>query len=621
MFPGLPPMLCDSGYSKWKPIFILTNKGDPAEDFGVPAICSRLPGTWSEDSLAFVKHCMQECLLNHNCSISMFKSHRDAHAGTTGIPVDADLESERPDDKIDSRWPLRLIDVRPFCSEHDHDIDCTHNVRLIKNLPVCPQYITLSHCWGKRLDFNIITTTSNIRSHMREIELDDLPSNFWDAISITRRLGIRYLWIDAICIIQDSPSDWAQESAKMGYIYDGSSLTIAASASQDSTGGCYRSTGMRQDQLGGGTLIKVSNKLINGQPSTLFLWALRLSDNDSLREPTPLVGCPLSQRGWVFQERILSPRTIHFTDSQLVWECREVYEMEDRLPFVTFQDTLSLAMDREISPDRIKEVWYEWLIGFGYACRKFTRMEDRLIAVAGIARSLHERTGIPYIAGLWTKHLGFGLAWLEMHSYGSEYVSHLLTKPNSRRRPSWTWASTDHEFRYPSGNFEEDKNLHYVSSKMKTLGDVDDPFTVIIGGWLKIRGQVYDGPSSHFTKLSLDTAQQEDWRMSRSWVYIRLGRLNDRIGKDVVIDELWLLVQRVEPREEYYERLGIAHKSYTVVADDSIPRYSRKRWEDGEDSWLDKERWSTEAHSGEEEDSWRESAKTGEYPIMELKLV
>ncbi|KAE8361379.1 heterokaryon incompatibility protein-domain-containing protein [Aspergillus caelatus] len=554
----------------------MTKKGDPAEKFGVPAITSPLPGTRSDDSFKFIEHCLQECLGNHNCSISMFRSRRHATFRTT--TVNDGLEPKRPNDMVETGGPLRLVDVRAFCGDHNYDIECGHNVRLVENLPVCPRYMTLSHCWGQKLDTNAITTRGNLSSRMKGIKLDDLPANFRDAISITRRLGIQYLWIDALCIIQDSQADWAQESMKMGYIYDGSYLTVAASASEDSTGGCYRSTGIRQDKLGGGSLIEIINRLTvaSGQPSTLIFWAPNLSEDDPLREPAPLIGCALSQRGWVFQERILSPRTIHFTNSQLVWECRELYEMEDRLPFVTAQGTLSLAMNREISPDRIRQIWYDWLIGFGYSSRKFTMMEDRLIAIAGIARSLHERTGVPYIAGLWTNNLGFGLGWLEKPKHRTQYHSQPSNKFNSRRRPTWTWASTDQEFQYSLRDFEEDRDFHYVDNTMKTLGDVNDPFTIIIGGWLKIRGRVYEGPTSYFTRLCLDTmAQQEVLGAALahsevgssafnppSWVYIQLGQFRNRTNSgDIIIEESWLIVRRVEASEEEYERIGIAYRN------------------------------------------------------------
>ncbi|RAQ41829.1 hypothetical protein AFGD_001066 [Aspergillus flavus] len=283
--------------------------------------------------------------------------------------------------------------------------------------------------------------------------------------------------------------------------------------------------------------------------------------------------------------------------------------MEDRLPFVTPHGTLSLATDREISPDWIKRIWYNWLIGFGYSSRKFTMMEDRLIAIAGIARSLYERTGIPYIAGLWTKNLGFGLGWLEAPNDGTEDPSRLSNRPYARRRPTWTWASTDQEFQYSLDDFEEDSGLYYVDSRIKTLGDVDDPFTIITGGWLKIRGRVYRGSDSYFTELHLGMSQEMvpfatersqlessvfNWNGARSQpYYIRLGQFSARpTYRTVVVRESWLIVRRVEVEEEEekeYERLGIAYRTHTSSLDE--------QWDE------------------EEEES------TCEFRIMDLKLV
>ncbi|ORY08913.1 hypothetical protein BCR34DRAFT_626004 [Clohesyomyces aquaticus] len=357
--------------------------------------------------------------------------------------------------------PRRLIDVRVLCDECD--VDCGHEVCLAEDLTVTPKYVTLSHCCGRRLEGNAMKTTGSLHIRKSGVRLEDLPANFRDAIGITRRI--------------DSPEDWVIESVNMGYIYDQSYLTIAASSNRDSSGGCYRSSGMStQAELGGGTSIDIRNNLADGRPTTLVLWAPTLSDAAPLREPTPLLGCPLSQRGWMFHKRILSPRKIHFTSFQLVWDCRELYEAEDRLPFITTQETLSLSMTRKISADIIKEIWYDWLVGFGYSKRIFTKMDDRLIVIAGSARSLHERTGTHYLAG--TSFVA------SKRRHQSANVFHL------RRRPTWTWASTDHEFEYPTRELEQDQDFCYLSSKIQTAGDIDDPFGLVVGGVLEIRGKI-----------------------------------------------------------------------------------------------------------------------------------
>jgi Heterokaryon incompatibility protein (HET) len=99
------------------------------------------------------------------------------------------------------------------------------------------QYVTLSHCWGQQKF--LTTTKETLPLRTKGIEWDSMPRTFQDAATITRRLGFQYLWIDALCIIQDSEIDWETESAKMGSIYQDSVLTIAASDARDGRGGCF----------------------------------------------------------------------------------------------------------------------------------------------------------------------------------------------------------------------------------------------------------------------------------------------------------------------------------------------------------------------------------------------
>lgn len=99
------------------------------------------------------------------------------------------------------------------------------------------RYVTLSHCWGMQ---RVITTTMNTLAERKAgIPLSDLPPTFQDAVQLTRRLGVKYLWIDSICILQDDISDWEKESALMGSIYSSSYLNIAATHSGDSRGGLF----------------------------------------------------------------------------------------------------------------------------------------------------------------------------------------------------------------------------------------------------------------------------------------------------------------------------------------------------------------------------------------------
>ncbi len=113
-------------------------------------------------------------------------------------------------------------------------------VRLVETVqPAGPtEYTTLSHCWGKQPLIKL--TKENYSAFQEEIPATQLPLTFSEAINFTRRLGKQYIWIDALCIIQDSPDDWIRESATMAQVYSGSFLNICATASPDGQGGLYR---------------------------------------------------------------------------------------------------------------------------------------------------------------------------------------------------------------------------------------------------------------------------------------------------------------------------------------------------------------------------------------------
>lgn len=172
---------------------------------------------------------LEYCTEHHNClRQSSFQ------------PIVEESEESEPKQRIldVTTSPSRLIDVSPLDLK-DESIDDSV-VKLIDVSDSCPRYITLSHCWGGTLTPEHCTMTDNLAARKLGIAFDSLPCTFQDAITITRRLGIRYLWIDALCILQDSKVDWAEESVKMATVYDNSFLTIAASASANKSGGCFR---------------------------------------------------------------------------------------------------------------------------------------------------------------------------------------------------------------------------------------------------------------------------------------------------------------------------------------------------------------------------------------------
>lgn len=144
----------------------------------------------------------------HNCSTTHQRCH-SMEAGTSTL------------------LPTRVIDVGPP--------DGIQNPRLKITSGMEGDYTILSHCWGRA---PLLTTTlSELDSRVDGISMDLLPQNFQDAVKITRKLHLRYLWLDSLCIIQDSPKDWEQESSQMGKYYANAWLTISADAALNSYGG------------------------------------------------------------------------------------------------------------------------------------------------------------------------------------------------------------------------------------------------------------------------------------------------------------------------------------------------------------------------------------------------
>ncbi|KAL8739130.1 MAG: hypothetical protein Q9181_000159 [Wetmoreana brouardii] len=209
------------------------------------------------------------------------------------------------------RLPTRVIDVGPS--------DGSADVRLLVTGGTPGNYVVLSHCWGLRpsstLNKESQLLQANSEDFERRIDIESLPKNFRDAILVVRKLEIRYLWIDALCVIQDSLSDWAKESAQMDAVYESAYLTLVATcAPTSSTGFIHRReypVAVRPYENPGDPTIK-GRYYITFQHSKSATW-------DYIENETVW-----NTRGWTFQERLLSRRILHVLPEQLAWECRTI---------------------------------------------------------------------------------------------------------------------------------------------------------------------------------------------------------------------------------------------------------------------------------------------------------
>jgi len=185
--------------------------------------------------------------------------------------------------------------------------------------PLPSGYVCLSHRWGQSRSLK--TEKHTLSSHARGIPWHSLPRTYQDAIHFTQRLGLRYLWIDSLCIVQDDEREWRHESVRMAAIYRNAFVTLAASKADDDQGGCYAGgTDRHKDhivklasQAGSAFQIYVREKLYH-------FGSFGPKDDSDVSVARPF---PLLDRGWVYQERLLSPRVLYFGPKELLWECRE----------------------------------------------------------------------------------------------------------------------------------------------------------------------------------------------------------------------------------------------------------------------------------------------------------
>lgn len=369
--------------------------------------------------------------------------------------------------QVDSEATFNLMDSWiSFCKEHHPGCPKQHKTTMPRRLldvgtiesptlylretvpehPTLP-YLTLSHSWGSpstEAKMRATTTSANIESRRKAIAFESLPKTFKDSILITRKLKVQYLWIDSLCIIQDSGEDKMTEIMNMGNIYSDSYCTIAASASTGMDTGCF-----------------VHREPMENQPVYLeWTEGNRKVQRAVLFRPRPEWGEvfanePLNKRGWAFQERQLSLRTLHFTAHQVFWECRSSSASEMHhfsclcLPprklegQEAMDEAIKLFETGESDDFMLNDLHTRWRrILENYTSRKLTYQTDILAALAGVASKLSELmepSKDRYVQGLWENDLAQGLLWLVV------YPQHLKKSDLARimnvNGPSWSWTS------------------------------------------------------------------------------------------------------------------------------------------------------------------------------------
>lgn len=304
-------------------------------------------------------------------------------------------------------------------------------------------YVAVSYCWGAQGD-NLTTTLETLTTRLEGIPWDKIPNTLQQAMRLTQLLGIRYIWIDSLCIIQNDGPDWRYHASQMASIYENAWIVLSATASSAVHGGLIAN---RNEALAAFRSHELWTADSQGQKLRVYV-RKRLPHSNIIPEVVyPENQCPLLTRGWAFQERMLATRILHFLPEELLWECRSEYWcecMSSQADLVWNEGGLrSSAYSRAMADPSTVDLNALWrTIISNYSHRQFSQYKDRLPALWGIARKFQDTGMRGYCAGLWSSDLAISLMWETKGSNTTDYPVSSCDHTPVVPPPSWSWAST-----------------------------------------------------------------------------------------------------------------------------------------------------------------------------------
>jgi hypothetical protein len=368
-------------------------------------------------------------------------------------------------------------------------------------------YAALSHRWGNEQPLRLLLENHAELKHC--IPWSALPKTFQHAINFARKLGIQFIWIDSLCVVQDSKEDWLEQSGKMATIYENATVTLAATSSDGRQSGMF----VEPDEMQRGYVTdgkvkfpadlrdpRVQELLAKSGDGDVVAFVKYRMTESSHSFPSHHLSSelPLLKRGWVFQERLLSPRIVHFGKIDLIWECNDVItcycdtwmHSGSRNPIshpIKPQHTAIVTL-KDGNENSMAMGWI--LIVQQYTALDLTFTSDRLAAIAGVAkqfrRGLHNKN---YMAGLWEESLLTGLTWARKDPY-SLHVRPASPSPG----PSWSWVSISGPIDYPRSQYPgyEPSDAPSIRTINFPRGN-DEEFTTLGGGSITLHGKLLKG--------------------------------------------------------------------------------------------------------------------------------
>lgn len=303
--------------------------------------------------------------------------------------------------------PSRVLDVGPSDGSQEPYLH-------VCETPTYGLWVALSHCWGTVPPLK--TTINTLSAHKRGIAMAQLPPSFRDVVLITRNLGIRHLWIDSLCIVQDDLEDWKVESAQMSRIYGMSFLTVIAAGSSNSHGGCFI-------------------------PRSIPVAPAELYPSDSpgpfcVAQYVPESREPTEKRGWCYQEALLPKRTLSYGTKMMTWRCQSG-SFTEQGGYKSQPETLHHDLDREIYG------YSKWeTVVQEYTRRSLTQQKDKLVALAGVVEELYRVWHDTYLAGLWKGDIMRQLLWrTDVNKDPTQGIEPTRISDPQHYYPSWSWGS------------------------------------------------------------------------------------------------------------------------------------------------------------------------------------
>jgi Heterokaryon incompatibility protein (HET) len=313
--------------------------------------------------------------------------------------------------------------------------------------------------------------------------LDALPQTLRDAIAVTKSISIPYLWVDMLCILQDSEDDKRHEMSMMECVYRDSLVTIVVASSENASQGFLHPRQKPKEAY-----------MIPFRPSESQFGTMSLDELDAMEYDESLE--PINKRAWTLQESMLAHRYLIYSSHTLQWRCKaDVRNLGNSLHFVshseeTIQSSHSLYLLNKPASDPESELkrWIR-LVGI-YSDRSASFPHDKLNAISAVAKGFSPMLGPLYHAGIWDSLMLWQLTWVTSNLHDPNVNS---TRPDIYRAPSWSWASIDGGLFYPYRLLEPIPTVEYLYRcdfiYCETVPKSPEfPFGEVLAGYLKLKG-------------------------------------------------------------------------------------------------------------------------------------